>query len=181
MIWSKASGASRHCSPDARSLMRFRRALALVLLSAVAAGVGAPAGAAPRREPACTLLRDREIEQVIGAQVRQVRPEQPPIDASFCQWEVGLDGARGVAVYLTTGENATSSWATGREHFTGEARQRVNGLGKRAFYAVPVAAVDVLRRGTFIYVQNLDGAELVAPDALRDQAVELATIAFDRL
>lgn len=161
--------------------MRVGRALALALLSAVAAGAGVPAVAAVRREPACRLLRDREVEQVIGAQVRQVRPEQPPIDASFCQWEVGVDGARGVAVYLATGEGATSNWAMGREHFTGEARQRVAGLGKRAFYAVPVTAIYVLRRGTFIYVQNLDGAELVDPDALRDQAVELAELAIDRL
>jgi hypothetical protein len=134
------------------------------------------------RSPACSLLRERDIEQVLAVPVTNTEPMQRPVGASLCTWTVdGSGGAGLVAVYVSTGDRAKGAFADARATFRGPNRERVRGLGKRAFYAVPVASVYFLRNRSLVYVQNLDGAGTSDPVGLRRQAVALAQLVSDRL
>ncbi|MEX2255245.1 MAG: hypothetical protein WEC34_07395 [Acidimicrobiia bacterium] len=160
--------------------------LALVAVVAVFAVVAAPVSAATvrAREPSCSLLRGSEVERVLGSPVMRTLPADSPVGASLCYWTVdGSGDARFVAVYLARGDKdeMRRGYAMARATYRGAARERVTGLGKRAFYAVPIGAVYMLREGRLVYVQNLDGRGTEDPVAIREQAVELAGLVADRL
>jgi len=164
--------------------MRVARGGALALLAGVTLAAGAAPGAAflGSRAGACSLLREREIERVLDAPVTKTKPAQPPLRASLCSWAVdGTHGGRLLAVYLARGASAKRGYEDASDVYTGAARERVTGLGRRAFYAVPVSSVYLLRDRTLVYVQNADGSGLADPVELRDDAVALARLVVGRL
>jgi hypothetical protein len=164
--------------------MRVTRGGALALLAGATLAAGAAPGGASlgSRAGVCSLLREREVERVLAASVTKTKPVQPPVGASLCSWTVdGTHGGRLVAVYLARGAGAKRGYEDASDVYTGDARERVTGLGRRAFYAVPVRSVYVLRDSTLVYVQNVDGSGLADPVELRDDAVALARLVVRRL
>jgi len=165
---------------------RGRRGAAAVLVVATlltTLGMGVPRAWATLRAPkrACALLREREIERVLDAAVTKTRAQQP-VGAALCTWTVdGSARARLVAVYLARGDDADHDYQVASDTYTGGARERVSGLGRKAFYAVPVSSVYLLRGGSLVYVQNVDGTAAADATTLFDQAVTLAKIVSRRL
>jgi hypothetical protein len=148
----------------------------------VTAPVAGPAGAAAKsdRPESCHLLRSSEITETFAQPTAGATPGHAP---QLCDWTLGATDTRPagmISVYLKRGDSATSDFDLARD-FTGDARIKLRGLGRQAFYAPGYNAVYVLRdRATILFVQGLypDGA--VDATGLQSALVALAGKATHR-
>lgn len=164
---------------------RRRLRSALVALTFVTTlGIAAPtaAGAAPKDLQACDVLTKAEIRRVVDQPVRRAARDQvTPKSASICNWDVGGRN-RGalVSVWVQRGRQAREGYDVSERVF-GLGGESLPELGETAFYSSEAGAVYVLRGNEFLYVQRVDQTRATPETQLRDQAVELAGLALERL
>ena len=165
--------------------MRAVAALALVATVAItgSSGVGiAAAGAATKPDP-CKLLK---VDEITAALDQPAGPGSNDLAPTVCQWSLFATADRGAGLanaFVERGRRAARDYATAREFNAGD-RERVGGLGRKAFFTPSTGTVFVLEDGTtMFYVQ----ANTYSPDktrvttGLRDALVELAKQAEARI
>ena len=159
------------------------RRVAAVLVWVAAVLVGAtPVGAADDPAP-CDLLTRKEIRRVFDQKAAAPTQELGP---TFCQWVLAATADRApgqVNALLETGKAAKRDYRLGRQ-LAGSLAERVDDLGKKAFFTPDTGTIYVLAPGpALFYLQaNVYDAEANRiTDGLRDQLVELATDAEARL
>ena len=163
---------------------RAHRLLGTGLLGvAVGAGASVPAAAATSNGPkACAVLTKAEIRRVVDAPVRRAAREQgTPKSATICNWDVdGRNRGELVSVWVQRGRQAREGYDVSERTF-GLGGESLPDLGPTAFFSAEAGAVYVLRGSEFLYVQRLDQTGATPDTTLRDQAVELAGLALERL
>lgn len=153
---------------------------ALVVVFAVSAS---PTAASGSKEPkACAVLTPTEIRRVVDEPVRRAaRDQATPKSATICNWDVGKRNSGAlVSVWVQRGRPARAGYDVSERVF-GLGGESLPDLGETAFYSSEAGAVYVLRGSEFLYVQRLDQKGTTPEAQLREQAVELAGLALDRL
>jgi hypothetical protein len=161
--------------------MARRRLAAALVAVAVTVPVAATAGAA-NAPKACALLKRSDIQPVVGAPTTKFAEQQPtPKRATVCNWDVGAPASGAlVSVWVQRGKAAKHGYKQALRLFADDSEQ-VDEIDGQVFYTPRGGTVYVLDGSTLLYVQRLDATGVTDAAALRDQAVELAGLALERL
>jgi hypothetical protein len=159
-----------------------RRRLAAALVAVVVAVPLASAAGAADPPKACALLKRTDIEPVVGAPTTKFAEKQPtPKSATVCNWDVGAPASGAlVSVWAQRGKAAKQGYKQALRLYADDSEQ-IDDIAGQAFYAPRAGTVYVLDGSTLLFVQRLDATGATDAVALRDQAVELAGLALERL
>lgn len=163
-----------------RVMARRRLAVALAVVTVIVPLATTAGAATPPK--ACALLKRSDIQRVVGAPTTKFAEEQPtPKSATVCNWDVGAPASGAlVSVWVQRGKAAKQGYKQALRLFADD-NEQVDEIDGQAFYTPRGGTVYVRDGSTLLYVQRLDATGATDAASLRDEAVELAGLALERL